>query len=403
MSFRTRVWIATVAAFLVVACGGDAAEPTATAPSTSNTLAPSGAVSPTATATPTVAATAPPEPATAVPAAPPTAESGFAFLLPEQVAGGDISDYRARYEFHVTFEGDVLPPDVPPEVTLWDMTMDVVLDPPARRIVMGGYATQSMLPSDEGVTPVPGDQIFEMVQIEDTAWVRFGDEWFYMTGMEVDDPTEDLEGFEQAFPADAPWERVGTETVSGMRTVHYTAEVPSEALTAWFDSTLEDSLTGIDVPFTDAEIDRVSADVYVTEDDLLVRGVYHIVWRAQYQGSPVTVSQEITYELEGINLGITIEPPEMPAVQSTVPVPEGATLSASMAGMKTYAVSGMSVDDVVAFYVEALPASGFTVTSSFTQPGQGGFIEAAQDGTTYTVMVFAEDGDVMVTILEGSQ
>jgi len=81
--------------------------------------------------------------------------------------------------------------------------------------------------------------------------------------------------------------------------------------------------------------------------------------------------EEIIFEVLDLNSGITIElPAEAEVPETSVPLPEGATLQSAFAGTLVYGVSGATLDDVVAFYDEALPQNGFTVTQRAVMAGR---------------------------------
>lgn len=386
-----------LALLLAVGCGGRAPEPTATPPP---------AVSPAAQAD--ASPTAPP---VAVPASSPTALTGgqptpspsvpslgtgvLSALFPDQIGSGRVRDFRARATASIVLDGENLPPTLSADLLLWEFTEEVTVDPPARRLV--GYA---LVTEPSAGAPPSSAQSFELVQVEDVLWAKIGDQWIQVT-QEAFDPSKELEAFQKSFPLDLSWERIATETVNGVRATHYRAEVSSPTLTI-YAATYQTLLAAFGVELTDVTVQSATYDAYVSDDGLLVRVLHRIVWQGQHDGRPVTLTQELAYNVEGINLGLTIEPPTAPSPSAEVPLPDGATPTLSTAGMTVVTVSGVTVDQVVAFYQQALPANGFTVGSQ-SQLGQDVVIEASKEGATYMIAVATEDGGVRITVVGPSQ
>ncbi len=230
---------------------------------------------------------------------------------------------------------------------------------------------------------------------------KSGDEWMFFTQEEeAFDPQSDLEMFKD-FISGVDWQRVGSETVNGFQTTHYRVEISPSEISGTPGAFL-DMLSQLGTSMQNVEfvVEQITGDAYVTDDGLLIKAVYTTTWRGEQEGKEIRVTEEFSYQIEGINLGITIEAPASIEVEEDVPLPEGAVRTGLIMGMRTYKVTGMSVDDVVAFYEEALPANGFTVDSKFTQPGTGGMIQANKEGTNYTIIVSPEDdGSVNITVM----
>jgi hypothetical protein len=300
-----------------------------------------------------------------------------------------------RTSSRITVEGENVPPDLAAGTFLWDFSMDVVLDPAARHIVM------HVSPSSAGLPFTQGQDRLEVIQIEDTSWIKIGGTWSQMT-LPSDQVNQTLY-FKDLLPSMPSWERVGTETVNGFSTTHYRAQVSSSELAALSASLFASGLLGAGREFTDVVLESFTYDTYVTDDGLIVRTVAKWVAEARLDGQPVTLTLESIYDVEGVNLGITIAPPQVETPAAEVPLPAGATHKETLLGIVTYVVSGMTVDEVVAFYQEALPAGGFTIGMASTQPGEGGVIEARKDGKSYFITIGLEDGEVTVTVMGGRQ
>jgi len=371
---------AAVCLALGVACRGGVSEPAAT-PVTSPVPV-SGL--PTPTAAPT-RGTTPSSTRT------PADEQGLSFAFPDEVQGGTIRDYRVRTISQITVEGENVPADLAAGSLVWDISLDIVLDPPARHAVIHGLQASSSLPS--------GMQQVELIQIGDTVWIKMGDVWSQVTQPPA--TFDQLLYFKEEFRNVPQWERVGTETVNGFSTTHYRYKFSSSELTTLSTSMFTAGMLGGGREFTDVVVESVTNDAYVTDDGMIVRSISQWVVKARLDAQPVTLTLESRYDVEGVNLGITIVPPQVETPAADVPLPEGATHKETLFGIVTYVVSGMTVDEVVAFFQEALPANGFTVGMSTVQPGEGGVIEARKDGKSYFITIDREAGEVTVTIMGG--
>lgn len=390
---RRWTWCLLIATmWLLVACGGQSSAPGNATPSsetssdssaspTATILAPTETPSPTATPAPTATAT-PGETTTTLPA----------FRLPEDVA--DIQDARLHYVVRVRAEeGDIS--TIEEDTALVEWTMELTREPPARHIIMEG----ALAALGAGVTGNEAPQV-ELIQIESDTWVRMGDQWILVAQQEAPSVEDDLGNILQMVSLGA-LEAEGRETVNGFETVHYHAEwnaaVLGEPMTLGFLGAFVEALGG-DVQ---VQPEQVVLDVYATEDGLIVKSVYQIHHQVSQGDQSASLVEEILFEVQAVNTGITIEPPsEAEVPETSVPLPEGATLQSAFAGTLVYGVPGATLDDVVAFYDEALPQNGFTVIQRAIMAGQGGFIQAEKDGTVYQIVIGADaEGNASITIL----
>ncbi|GEM_PF-6285149 len=412
---RHVVVLMLVFVFLLAACGGGGGQD-ATMPDEYG----GGAVEPEAQA-PAPTPTLPPAPPTPTPAPTPTsapsgtegqaAEGGglLSFFFPTERKAEEIRDFRVRYTQRVKVEGEGVPEEFSAQyrdgLVLMDMTMEVTTEPPASRTVvrglyamMGGLATGGPGQGEEG-----GEPVMEMIQIGNDVWFKMGENWTYFSQEESTfDPESVLADFKEYAGVEG-WEQVGTETVNGFETVHYRASLSADGLGEIVQSPLADMMGLMVTEFlpSDLRFEGFTGDLYVTEDELLVKAMYATTWRGtNEEGQEVAVTSEFSYEIEGVNLGITVEPPEdMAEAEQVVPLPEGAKRTGAFGGIQSYTVSDMSLEEVMAFFEEALPANGFTITQTFTVPN-GGMFQASKDGKTYMISVDAQGGQVSISIIE---
>lgn len=297
--------------------------------------------------------------------APSMSQAGNWYVRPE-----NVQDFRARFTLWVSGEG--LPQGVSQDTPYWTWTLEATRQPPARRIVVSGSA-------------MGGEQnAMEVIEVEDKMWVRMEDTWVLATGQTPPDIDEDMDQLSGPFGS-VDWREVGREQINGFDTVHYRAEVDLPAGTAWGLMDRLAQAMGTEGRITAS---RFEGDVYVAGEGLVVRALYRLRHTVEAQGKTTQITEEMHYELEGVNLGLTIEIPEMAGQTSgaDVPLPEGAQMITAMQGMMVYEVSG-SVADVVTFYEQALPAQGFTITSKQVNPMTGGMFMVTKGDQRYIIVI----------------
>ncbi|GIU92149.1 MAG: hypothetical protein KatS3mg011_1055 [Acidimicrobiia bacterium] len=302
---------------------------------------------------------------TATTSQPPSA-GGFGAVAPSEAG---FSDYRARFDMSGS-AGE--------ETFQMSWIMEQVLDPPAFRIVFEGTSGQ-----------VPAT---EVVGIGDEVWVKVGDQWMYSAQAGFTPP--DPESFFDLFTVEPEgWEEVGTEEVAGRPTRHLrvTWNVTDPGVVA---PTL---LSGGRFQLTGPA--EVQADVWVDDQDVVWRWTYQTEASAQVDGEQTDLVYQVSFEIEGVDLGLVIEPPAAApeGAPGGVPVPEGAVMVMSSESQAIFQVSDMPIDEVVAFYDQALPQAGFEVSNRIEQPGAGAVYTVEKEGTTFTVAV-APSGTGTVTI-----
>ncbi len=393
---RRWTWFVMLGLLVVLsACGGAKATPAGGPP----TQAISRAVTPTpAPPTPTPEPTNTPTPTPVPPTPTPTPtftaapERAVEFIPVEQAA--HIQDVRLRMRVKITGEIEELQSYGDTPVMEW--LLEITRNPPAKRLVMKGLMAEMMgeQQGEEGA--------LEFIQVGDQMWMKMGGVWIMATSPDVEstNPEEALYDYLGTFsPGD--WKEVGRETIAGVETTHYRLEVDATGMAGMvglgFLPTLLQRL-GKEAS-VDAQIVRFVSDVYATDEGVILKASYSLSFQITEDGKAVPVTETLEYEVEGINLGLVIEPPQVEVAPAPVPLPEAAQLSMSMGNMQVYTVSNMTVQEVVAFYEERLPQEGFAIEFKTVSPDQGGMWRISREGKTYTLMVGPSGaGEVAITI-----
>jgi len=329
----------------VAACGGSdeaPAAPTAAAAATEGT-----AQQPAAPA----AATNTPLPPTATPA-PPTATpqpaDDEAAPSEEQLAALEKLE---SYRLLISFSSKGTDADGKPIDSSVQITTEYVKDPEARRMVMSFVDNTD--PSAEQ-PPLESFQIgndMYMFAGEDMGWMRISNEESPFADPELSMITSgnifsNLDQLRRVRP---------DQKIGGIDSRHYQ-----------FDEQVLSKIFGEDVGDVTA-----SGDVWIAKDGGFVTKYTLVIDVKSGNGGlfdPDLASGtiEMSFELQDVNSDITIELPEEAAAGATLagfdgafPMPEGASIQAASANF-TIIQSDAPIDEVVAFYEEALAALGWT-------------------------------------------
>ncbi len=401
---RARLWTWLALVLLLVlasACGGG----------TESTPTPQGqpqpaAVQPTPTQPPTkptsqptpISAKPTPAPNTSPTRAEPDTSSNaeqppkVTFGLPRNAQ--NIQDFRAHFIVRVIAEGLPDKEGMPSDMPLLEWTIEQTRDPAAKRMVMEGMMIRDNM---RGEAREQG--VMEIIQVEDKVWMKAGGSVLMITDSETPKPDEDLKDLSSMFSA-TDWEKQGQETVNGFDTIHYHTEVDLTKMQSSGLGFAHAYLGKLGIMPMDVRPQELTGDVYATEDGLVVKAVYRTTYVAKTEGKEIPVTEEVTYEVEGTNLGLVIQPPEMETPSSVIPLPESAQILMSMSGMNIYEIPSMNMADVLAFYRETLPQEGFAIVQDLASPDEGGMIQVSKEGKKYMLLLQVEGEKVTVAVQE---
>lgn len=395
MSRRWTLFTMVVLLAVLAACGGARVSPTTVPPTAEATRVPTPTpLPPTPTPKPTNTPTPTPVPPTPTPTFTPMPQTKVTFIPVEKAA--DIQDARLRMRVSITGEMEDLQPYKGKPVMEW--MMEVTRNPPAKRLVMTGLMAQMMGGGQQE------DNVLEFVQVGDQMWMKVGGTWMMVTSPEQrpGNPEEELRAYLGTFSPEE-WKEVGHEKVAGFDTTHYHIEVDAEKVAAvpalgFFSAFLESLGKGANV---EARPVRFVGDVYATDADVIMKASYSLSFQVTQDDKTMSVTETLEYEIEGVNLGLVIKPPQVEVPTAPIPLPEGAQLTMSMGKMQVYTVRDMALKDVLAFYEERLPQEGFTIEFKTVSPDQGGMWSISKDGKTYSLIVgTSSTNEVSITVQE---
>jgi predicted small lipoprotein YifL len=396
-------------ALTLAACGGEKApaetpsEAPAEAPAATQPAASQPAATP-AEPTPT------PEPPTPTPEPPtPTPEPEEAFMGEFTPITEKVNSYRSRGKISYVVAG--VPDGAPLENT--DITMEfteswVRADNDYgfnRSMTLSGF--QIRTPGEEAQGETPAD--FQVIELDDTTYINFGEQWISMAREENATP-DDFVQVEDFISDLDEMKRVGIETMNGIETVHYAfSRVHS------FESVLEglfqrEGLQGnVKSKLKQTEI---KGDLWIAREggypvkfEMTAHAELDITLttpEGEEKTFPITMDYEASTEYYDINADFTIEPPEgapapgqvdVPGFEpGTFPMPEDTTVLSSFGGIITLQ-SNLSVEEVTAFYEQALTDLGWT-------KGEGFMPTWTKDEHSFTMIITGnDDGTTSIVIM----
>ncbi|MBN2006625.1 MAG: hypothetical protein JXA21_24950 [Anaerolineae bacterium] len=266
------------------------------------------------------------------------------------------------------------------------LTQEMSSDPAAHRVLM---SIVGAFPGTEEMTDGASLEI-EVIMIEDKQWMRFGDAWMQTSvdsGSAVD--MNNMAGMQDTFInpenlnslSEDDLKFVGNEKINGVNTKHYSAEY--------------DSLWG-KLGMEGEDIESGSADIWVADESNLPQFVMKMEFEVKGKldigetGEKVDGTMVMEMEVTDVNEPVTIEAPE-DALSGGMPedVPEypNAEDMSALGDMVMFTTSD-SVDDVTAFYDEAMEEAGWTageasiLGSTWTKDGRSLDLMVTEDDST---------------------
>jgi hypothetical protein len=222
------------------------------------------------------------------------------------------------------------------------------------------------------VESTDGDaESFGMIWLDGVVYMGSDDEWMAVASEEdMHDPwSMPPEQF-----VSSSSDRIGTETINGMRTVHYR------------DEDLDSMLMGLG--------HVTQADYWVSEEhDIVVRSI--VVWTGKDEDGH-DMHYEMQWDVTEINQPITITAPEgvaKPGLPDDVPLMAEATDVQSMSGFTGFEVDA-DVQEVTEYYLDALADQGWSL-----EEDMGVMLVFTKDGRNMTLMIDESGPPTKVTIM----
>ena len=281
-----------------------------------------------------------------------------------------LDSYRMRMVWHFT--------DNDGTTQTFTIEQKATRDPEAQHMVMS---------SEDG-------ESIEYIQIGDTQWVRFGDDWMQSTGGQDGDMGEfdDFLGGPSDMLSDindSDYEDLGKETVNGIKTRHL--RIDAKYWGAMGDLDPDNIKKGV-------------ADVWIADERNLPEFIVRMEMEVEGKVEDEEGKLELTWEVSDVNKPLTIEPPAEAAdmgLPDDLPLCPNSSDLTTMGTMSMFSCEG-KVADVNDFYTEQLTDLGWEKTQSaevdnmFTSSWE-------KDGETIqlTVMENEDTGGASVMLVTG--
>jgi hypothetical protein len=273
-----------------------------------------------------------------------------------------------------------------------EFAIEYTSEPRAQHITMSGEAMGDQAP----------DGTIEMYLIEDTMYMKMGDEWLTLPATEDDLDSDAFITADTMLEDLCGWKKEGREEIDGIKVQHWSFTKDD------LDKCMPlGELAGL------GELTDAGGDLYVAEDDN-----YVVLMDLFYEGEDLDLDlgeadegvkaqrMEIHYETTDVNVPFTIEAPaeavESSALPEDIPFPDDAAGVNNMFGMISFTTE-QSPQEVFEFYQEEMPNNGWTEVSADAMSGLW-MMEYTKDGRTVSIMITEDDSGkaaVMITVDEG--
>jgi len=196
-----------------------------------------------------------------------------------------------------------------------------------------------------------GGESIEFIRIEQTQWMRFGEEWMQTA---AEDEDEAMSAFGEFFvqpdemfadvDSDA-YKYMGKETVNDLNTLHYQIKDSAWDMALWFQA---------------AEIEEGTIDVWIVDENDMPKFAvrYEMAIKGTFEEEGIG-TLTLNWNIYDINTDITIEPPA-----DVASLPEGLELcpdatDVMVMGQMSMFTCPSTVADATTFYTEMLENDGW--------------------------------------------
>jgi len=401
------VLLALLLVFTLAACGGNkATESPEKAPAATTEVETAQPEATKAEETqPTAAPTESAEEPTAEPTEEPQEEMSSEFAHIEDV----VDSYRSKGGFN--YEITATPADEEADVKI-DMTVEsewVKADNPFgynSSMTMSGMNMPTGA-AGEGDENQPSE--FQIVSVDDTTYMKIGDQWVNMPRDESGTDGSDILNIDDFVTGMEDMKKVGKETINGINAVHYTYKdsvLTEKMFQDMLSTQLKDGETVDNYQLENAE---ASGDIWIaTKGNYPVKGEFKMnaTYKSKTGDKQIEIKGHTLVEITEINGDITIEPPadapkpgqvDVPGFEpGTFPIPEQTTVEGSMMGMTTM-TSQLSVDEVASFYDENLTSMGWS-------KGEGMMPTWTKDSNSFTLLITpGENNTTSIVVMPAQQ
>lgn len=263
--------------------------------------------------------------------------------------------------------------------TVQETTMEIAAtrDPAASHTILSGGAMQET------------EMDFEIIQIGDQQWIKYGEDW-----MQTEVVEEDPFDFQENLPFSMEdldeetldkAEFVGKETVNGLPTRHYV--VGTDAIEA--------EILGWERMVDNVE--DASMDVWIVDEGDLppfaVKMIVDVTGIAPEDNTDALVNFRMSVEITDINADITIEPPEVSesgGLPEDIPAYPDTQNQVSMPGMVTFETMD-AFETVVEFYISEMEAAGWNLEDGRMSAETMDMQTWTKDTRTVQVMISREE------------
>jgi hypothetical protein len=285
----------------------------------------------------------------------------------------DLDSYKAS--FTMTFEGKE---NGQPKSSSLSFSEEFVKEPPAKRTVITGFGAMLGGASE---TPAPDqDSGIESIEVGGKMYSKMGDICSQVTaesGPQANtmmDPNSIIGGVRGA-------QRVGSETINGVPTVHYKLDASGLEMMGYFNG---------------------DGDVWVAESgDYVVKYTFQATGSDKFFGGSSDSEGTIKwdYEVSDVNQPIVIQPPEdCGGAAEDIPMMSDAQDQAAFGGTSTYSTPS-KFEDVAAFYEKEMKAKGWTEAEGGMSAEGVSMKNYTKDGRTVQVMITGDSGGDKSTVM----